>query len=647
MSKSLLDITEHDSQASELDQLAFPTSSTTTNEHEMTKFLPEKPAVLLKTRKAKQSKATPKQRFLARQKYFTAGSKIDKKNARCLDEDPSPYSYPKDLDELAQRIMTKAWRDDVRRKELKVNCFNKTSYQGRRKADLLNRLYVEEPKVESMKTVLDIDPQYFKVIEGRPIPDSHSIRDYIEINKECLRTRIINGYREDDIRLIEENLVHEQKLIDSIQVNYQKYVNIFEEFLYRDHSSAMKLLKLSQEAADNADEKYWELKACSKKYDAAKSSLYQSEQKWRNCKLYQRFLHNVSPVSWRSTSGCNMKSKSISIYVQKPDQADESDIFGKFRQSIQEKAPSLSDILEAFREEVKNDTPPEIYFTEPEELMEVFQYMQIQNLNSLMHTEEMAIPLANIKDAIKDAEKLFDVEIKSLQAEIDFLEGGIRWEEERAEYMEEQGKNLINKDFRTLITDHEVLNLHVFVEDVYETRVGPNDADLTMLEMMKGIEEKYRNELLSFDKLPSDQITMLEGSCYQEQMTVMQLAEMAAREYANLEKLNYRLTKAFEPPFKKAPSKEPKKRSPPVEPPEVVLPPPRSLTEAEEEFLEYFTDFCKYTDDPTKYGIDTRARAVGGMMRLDFEERTSTKRSRYVSRVKGVDALENLVRAKT
>lgn len=37
------------------------------------------------------------------------------------------------------------------------------------------------------------------------------------------------------------------------------------------------------------------------------------------------------------------------------------------------------------------------------------------------------------------------------------------------------------------------------------------------------------------------------------------------------------------------------------------MPPPRTLTEQEEEYLEYFTDFCKYTDDPKDYGIDTGA----------------------------------------
>lgn len=67
--------------------------------------------------------------------------------------------------------------------------------------------------------------------------------------------------------------------------------------------------------------------------------------------------------------------------------------------------------------------------------------------------------------------------------------------------MEKLGHNLIKGEFRNLVIDPEVLNLHVIVEDVYETRIGPNDANLTMLEMMNAICQKYCDEIIAFDKV--------------------------------------------------------------------------------------------------------------------------------------------------
>lgn len=33
------------------------------------------------------------------------------------------------------------------------------------------------------------------------------------------------------------------------------------------------------------------------------------------------------------------------------------------------------------------------------------------------------------------------------------------------------------------------------------------------------------------------------------------------------------------------------------------------MTSREEDYLEYFTQFCRYTEDPIDYGIDTAAGA--------------------------------------
>ncbi|KAG5870135.1 hypothetical protein JTB14_029504 [Gonioctena quinquepunctata] len=571
------------------DQLPIPSLSTTTNEDnvDVKKLLHGK--------------------LLARKKYFTSGSKVNKDNAEDL-EKSRPFDYPEEFEEFAHKVMTKAWRNDVKVKEHELKCVQKPCFRERQQTSLLNRLYVEEAPITSVKTVLDVDPQYFKIIRGRPIPDKLDIREYIQTVRDTLRNKIIEGYREDDIMLIEENLISEQKKIDTIRENYQTYVNTFEEFLYKDHSSAMQLLKESEQAANAAYDKYEEYKKLAKKYGAMRSSLYNSEEKWRNCKMYQKFLYLVSPLSWRAS---RQKYRRASIYIIDTDEDDESEnIFGKYRVSVAEKGASLRDIIQIFRQESMNEEAPQLYFTDPEQLLEVFRFMEVQNLNSLLHSEELAVPLENVGEGMKVAEELFDYEISQLRSNIESLSGGISWEEERARYLEKLGKNLIENEFKSLVMDDSVLNLHVYVEDVYETRIGPNDANLSMLKMMKAIEEKYRHELLSLDKVPSEQVQMLEGSCYVEQMRVMRLAEKAAKQYAQLEQLTNTLNRAFAPPFKRVGGKETKKRSPPIDPPQKSEPAPRKLTEKEEEYLEYFTDFCKETDDPERYGIDTRTENV-------------------------------------
>lgn len=123
--------------------------------------LPKKPQ---KMSKLLQDIMKPKTR--AKKKYFTAASGVNAENAIDLDKQPSPYEYPPDLEQFAHKVMAKAWRKDLRIREMKVKCHQKPSFVDRQKKGILNRLYVEEPKVESMKTVLDVDQEYFSVING-------------------------------------------------------------------------------------------------------------------------------------------------------------------------------------------------------------------------------------------------------------------------------------------------------------------------------------------------------------------------------------------------------------------------------------------------------------------------------------------------
>lgn len=126
-----------------------------------------------------------------------------------------------------------------------------------------------------------------------------------------------------------------------------------------------------------------------------------------------------------------------------------------------------------------------------------------------------------------------------------------RWEEERAKYLEELAIELINGEFKKLVISDEILNLNVFVEDVYESRIGPNDANLSMSEMMKMIETKFREELITLDQLPSEQVAQMEISCYRDEAKMMREAQKAARQLFEFEMLFLKLQKVFAPAQKR------------------------------------------------------------------------------------------------
>lgn len=155
-----------ESTASTVDQLPIrvETHHSINSEYESLKGIPRR--ILQKRPQSELKKILkPKQPVIKR--YFTAGVNVNEKNARKLEKEPSPFAYPQGIEELAYKVLHKAWRNDERIKALQQKCFNRPSYKDRQRRDLLNRLYVEKTPTSSVKTVTDINPDYFKIVQGK------------------------------------------------------------------------------------------------------------------------------------------------------------------------------------------------------------------------------------------------------------------------------------------------------------------------------------------------------------------------------------------------------------------------------------------------------------------------------------------------
>lgn len=374
-----------------------------------------------KRHKEKVKKKTALQRVfgnkdVVKDHYFSCATKINDSNERNLMTEPSPFIYPKDVEELSYKVLSKEWKEKLRQKELKYKCNIRNNYRSRQQLDLLNRLYAKEPQQQSMRTILDIDPDFFTIVEGRPIKSKFDIKTYIKQIRLVLQAKIVTGFRDDEAMLIAENFLQEQKLIDKIKTQHQQYVDTFEEFIFNDHTTAMNLLKEADKEANLSYAKYDQYRDIFLDYGALKSQVYNLEEKWRHIKMYQKFLYLVSPISWRQEHDYYHFEEGI------PKENDE-EVFGRYK--LLEENISLEDLIGMFKEDVATQEEPLLYFTDPQQLLKVFRFIELQNLNSLLHTEELAIPIENIKTGMHVARLKFDAEIAHLQDIINSLEGDI------------------------------------------------------------------------------------------------------------------------------------------------------------------------------------------------------------------------------
>lgn len=101
--------------------------------------------------------------------------------------------------------------------------------------------------------------------------------------------------------------------------------------------------------------------------------------------------------------------------------------------------------------------------------------------------------------------------------------------ESRAEELETYANGLLEGVFRDSVCSDEVLRFQVFVENAYESCIGPNDANLDSFSMMKWIEKTHEDLNMELDTLPPEVVQACEREGFRQELKAMKDTEEAAK----------------------------------------------------------------------------------------------------------------------
>ena len=477
--------------------------------------------------------------------YFTTATSVDKATMRDLNAEPPPFWFPPDADEVSSRVLSKVRSKLRREEEARYDVITRPNYRSRQKMDILKRLYIPDEEVECKHPgILDIDPQYFKILEGRPIKEKLNVRRYVEEVRETLRTKLKVGYQLDEAMKMEEKLKDEESRLNNTEKLYEVFADSFNEFLQEDHESSTKLLHDAQIETEKSTNMTNQLKELEKQLEGVKCEVAILEENWRNCKMLQKFLYMASPMHWRKKHDYIHRTGHSSVLLV----SDMLTLFGRYRLLSTESEVSLDKLLDLFLNDIKTGEEPLLYFAKPCELLQVFQNMELQNLNCLLHSDDLTDPIQTVQQGLTEAQKRFETERAYIADKINDLETAITWEEDRTQSLKDKARVLLYGLYKDQVMGESVVWLHVFVEDVYDTCIASKDTNRGLLEMMREIESKMESLLLSLDCLPSEIVRVAETTIYEEEARVKKQAELAEDRMKLMEKLTSRLRRTLEPP---------------------------------------------------------------------------------------------------
>lgn len=255
---------------------------------------------------------------------------------------------------------------------------------------------IEPGNEGKVKTIVDVDPSFYGILEGRPVRPNTSIHLYKQNIKDIALKRTLQGFLVDEILRIEKEMESERNIFETASRHFDEYQNGFDKFLADDNNKTIAVMKNSDTLAKDLLNGTDEHKSANFEMANIKSKLQYTDETLLILLSFQNFLHKSSPILWLERENITLDIKHPELFFM------DSDLFRKID-------------IQGIKGRLNNLPPAKLYFKMPEQLVSIFSMLEKQNLNYLLVTEE----LNSEKNKFL---KVLDILKKQLYAEISFTQ---------------------------------------------------------------------------------------------------------------------------------------------------------------------------------------------------------------------------------
>ncbi|XP_017553264.1 cilia- and flagella-associated protein 100 [Pygocentrus nattereri] len=470
--------------------------------------------------------------------------------------DPNPFKMPEDNSIFLMRNAEKAWRKQEYQKQLCLPVHEKKTYTGRmraRQTELRMKLsegLEEEEEEEEEESNADHTHTTVQLLQDTPackvimIKDRNiekeSIREFIDKKRKMFYLEHALAVKREEIKQLEEVASHEEKKLMKAEKLLEDDTILFDSFLKENDKNSVEAIKIAEQETKAKLEKVAEIKKITAKMVAIKSDISKYEDTLQEYKLYKDFLFKLSPPEWQEkqreknrrspkTTSANEKRESEvkSRETDRGKKTPQSDRCREKRSSVgsRELPPregratsrhsvkstpqsgKISSISDTDSSEYEED--PELYFTEPQQLLDLLSELEEQNLSLIQNLQETEEGLEEFRQTMEQTRKNMDHEADQLKRQIDVMTETIQREKERTTELELKAR-LFNFGKYKAEEDDTLNALSRKVEEVYRSCVGDSEANLSTLQMLTAIEGRLGELLENVEMIPSDRLAIAE-----------------------------------------------------------------------------------------------------------------------------------------
>ncbi|KAL0977859.1 hypothetical protein UPYG_G00162280 [Umbra pygmaea] len=477
----------------------------------------------------------------------------------------NPFKMPDGLNFIQIRNKEKERRKMELQRQLGLRVHEKVTYAGRvqaKQAELRSKLRegleTAQPGEDESKLIQiqNRPARRVAMIKDHNI-EKESIQEFIAKKRQMFLLEYSLAAKKGEIEKLEKVAVDEEKKLARAERFLENDAILFDEFLKENDKNAVEAIKVAELETQVKMEKMAEIKKTTAKMVAIRSEISKLEDTIQEYDMYKEFLFKLSPPEWqeaqkakalknKSTTRDGLKGRGLDSRVSSTSQ----DLEGENKRSIQKRSteskasysgrqlPPLRDArahsrqstgrmeksstvaqLESDNSEYEED--PELYFTDPRQLLDVLSELEEQNLSLIQNSRETEEALEEFRQSLQEGRLLAQLpedlqlsdramEMEQLTQQIDLMTENISRESEYAGELKIKARLFNFGKYRSDNQEGALDSLSAKVAEVYRACVGDSEANLGTLQMLAAIESHLRELLENMELIPKDKLLLAE-----------------------------------------------------------------------------------------------------------------------------------------
>jgi len=420
-------------------------------------------------------------------------------------KETNPFKIPPETEIFQLRDAERQRKKMDREKQRTLKVHEKTTYAHEMRARTLKarqpfadtQLEADEMTGSGDQLIGQDDPLQLATRDRHV--EKEDLASFVAKKREMFLVQYSLGVKRDEMRKLEEIAQAEEKKLETAEQFLEEDAQMFDEFLKENDKNSVEAIKMAEQETKVKLEKVGEIKKIQAQITALKSEISKNEDQLKEYQTYKFFLDDLTPKEWQES---RTQRRAARKAEHKKKKAEEKPLVAINM--------SKRGISRDSDDDYESDDSCELYFTDPQQLLNIFAELEEQNLSLIQNSQETEEALDEMKQTIETTKSRMNKEAEVLKAQIASLDSQISAEEEKAKELEHKSKMFSYGQYKGDDQEKMLEVLNEKVEEVYRSCIGDNEANISTLQMLTNIENRLEELFEHIEMMPTEKVELAE-----------------------------------------------------------------------------------------------------------------------------------------